>query len=370
MKILHIHASLGAGGIGAMICALANEQAKKHDVTVCTIYEPQDADIFYHQLSAQVHRLSCHKHKGGSKFKILFDIAKLVSRGKYDVVHMHSTMYYYIPTILALMFTKTQMVYTLHSSALMENDSWDKKLIWLKKNFFKHHILYPVTISAASEQSFEELYHLKGKVIYNGIPRPKLSQEPSGIIQSYRYSKDTRILLHPGRIDVAKNQVVLCHVVQRLIDEGHDIVLLIAGSINHPEVYEQLSPLFNKRIVYLGEMSNIPQLLSESDAFCLPSIYEGLPISLLEALSVGCIPICSPVGGIVNVVTSGSNGILSASSSEADYYEALRLYLQMSSEAIDEMRMRCVASFANYSIEKSSQAYIDYYSQISMSGTF
>lgn len=364
MKILHIHASMGGGGIEAMICGLANEQAKTNDVTVCTIYEPKDSDVFYHRLSAQVHKITCHKHAGGSKFKILLDIAKLVKAGHYDVVHMHSTMYYFFPTILALMFTKTQMVYTLHSTALMENDSWDKKLIWLKKFFFKHHILHPVTISAASAQSFVDLYHLESKTIYNGIPRPELAQVPSGIVQSYRYTKGTCILLHPGRIDKAKNQLVLCHVVQRLIDEGHDIVLLIAGSINHPEVYEQLKPLFNDRIVYLGEMSNIPQLLSESDAFCLPSIYEGLPITLLEALSVGCIPICSPVGGIVDVISSGSNGILSASSGEADYYAALSQYLAMPYEEKEEMRKRCLASFAPYSIERASQTYIDYYRQI------
>ena len=364
MKILHIHASLGGGGIEAMICALANEQAKTNDVTVCTIYEPKQEDVFYHQLSPQVHKLTCHKQTGGSKCKILFDIAKLVRAGRYDVVHMHSTMYYYLPTILALMFTSTQMVYTLHSTALMENDSWDKKLIWLKKIFFKHHVLHPVTISEASAQSFDDLYHLKSKTIYNGIPQPQLTEVPSGIIAPYRYTNATRILLHPGRIDAVKNQVMLCHVVQRLIDEGHDLVLLIAGSINHPDVYEQLRPLFNDRIVYLGEMNNIPQLLSESDAFCLPSIYEGLPISLLEALSVGCIPICSPVGGIVNVVTSGSNGILSASSGETDYEAALREYLAMSPEATDKMKKRCKASFSPYSIERASQAYLDYYREI------
>ena len=39
-----------------------------------------------------------------------------------------------------------------------------------------------------------------------------------------------------------------------------------------------------------------------SDAFCLTSVYEGLPISLLEAISCGCVPVCTPVGGITEVV--------------------------------------------------------------------
>lgn len=48
--------------------------------------------------------------------------------------------------------------------------------------------------------------------------------------------------------------------------------------------------------------------MAHCDAMCLPSIWEGLPVTLLEALSVGCIPICSNVGGIPDVIESGMNG--------------------------------------------------------------
>lgn len=41
------------------------------------------------------------------------------------------------------------------------------------------------------------------------------------------------------------------------------------------------------------------------DAYALCSSYEGMPISLIEAIGVGCIPVCTPVGGIVDVVHNG-----------------------------------------------------------------
>ena len=47
------------------------------------------------------------------------------------------------------------------------------------------------------------------------------------------------------------------------------------------------------------------------DAYALCSSYEGMPISLIEAIGVGCIPVCTPVGGIVDVVHNGENGFLS-----------------------------------------------------------
>ena len=47
MKILHIHPAMAGGGIEAMICGLANEMVKTHEVTVCSIFMPKPKDIFW-----------------------------------------------------------------------------------------------------------------------------------------------------------------------------------------------------------------------------------------------------------------------------------------------------------------------------------
>ena len=98
-------------------------------------------------------------------------------------------------------------------------------------------------------------------------------------------------------------------------------------------------------------------LFSYADAMCLPSIWEGLPVTLLESLSVGCIPICSPVGGIVDVVTHGYNGLLSKDSSEEQYYKVLKEYMDMSDERHKEIRNNCVESFVPYDIKQTVQQY-------------
>ena len=58
MKIAHIHNSLGTGGIEAVICNVANEMAKMHDVTICTIRAPLPSpdDKFHYNLSPKIHR--------------------------------------------------------------------------------------------------------------------------------------------------------------------------------------------------------------------------------------------------------------------------------------------------------------------------
>lgn len=358
MKILHIHPAMRGGGIEAMICGLANEMAKTQDVTVCSIFKPLRDDVFWNKLSPSVRKVTLGKEKPGFSVKEVFKVFNLLHKGGYDVVNIHGMFFYYALSVL-LLRRKIKFFYTIHSDAVMENSGWDKRFFPLKRFCFKRGWVHPITISEASQNSFEDLYHCKSHLIYNGVSRPR--ENDIDIVQEYRITKSTRLFIHAGRIDTPKNQLVLCKVFKRLIDEGHDVCLLIAGSKQKEDIFEQLEPYFGDRIRYLGERHDIPQLMAQCEAMCLPSIWEGLPVTLLEALSVGCVPICSPVGGIPNVVEDGQNGILSESSSEEDYYHAMHRYLSLSDTGLESLRAKAKASFSRYDIGNTSETYLKTY---------
>lgn len=80
------------------------------------------------------------------------------------------------------------------------------------------------------------------------------------------------------------------------------------------------------KIFFLRRVDNISDYLLNAAAFVLSSIFERAPIRLLEALSAGRAPICTPVGGIKNVITKDT-GFFSAEVSEAAYTAALKAYL-------------------------------------------
>lgn len=365
MKILHIHPSLKIGGIEAMICGLANQLVKEEEVTVCSIFEPESSDVFYDRLSPEVRRISCHKKKPGFSLKELFVIYWIFRKGKYDIVHIHGFLYYYMLAILLMWHSKTRFVYTVHNDAARENGVWDSKFLFLKKWLFRSGRVCPVTISEISKDSFTAFYHCDSQLIYNGTPCPQIDvTKHTDVIVRARRSEHTLVVLNAARVDVQKNQTVFCKVMQRLIAEGVDIVALIAGSVTNAASYEEIKPYFSDRIIYLGERNDIPQLFSECDAFCLPSIWEGLPVSLLESLAVGCIPICAPVGGVVNVVTDGYDGILSASSSEEDYYQAMKRFLSMRAAERISMKQQGMETFKRFDISSAARAYMAYYRQI------
>lgn len=360
MKILHIHPSLGTGGIEAMICGLANEMAKTENVTVASIYAPKSKDIFWNKLSPHVKQESLGKEKLGFSVSEIFKIYSFIKKGKYDVVNLHGFLYYYLIAII-LLHRRVKFFYTVHSDAMMENSIWDRRLIFLKRLCFKYNWVRPITISEVSRESFTQFYNIDSRLIPNGVQRVNINEIES--FDEYRLTSSTKIFIHAGRIDRAKNQVVLCKVFKQLINEGHDIVLLIVGANNDTEIYSQIEPYFCERIKYLGERDDILHLMTCCDAMCLPSIWEGLPVTLLEALSVGCIPICSPVGGIPNVINDGENGFLSKSSRENDYILTVKRYFALSTDEIKNIKINCIKSFDKFDIRNTSKNYLDYYKE-------
>ena len=363
MKILQMHTGLSLmGGAESVITGLANALSLKNDVRVCSIFKPIEGGVYYTRLSEKVKKESLGVEKNGFSLRNLWKIFKYLKNTDAEIVHFHGFFYYYAFPIV-LLHKRVKFVYTFHSDAFMENSKWDRRIMWLKSFCMKHHWLYPVTISPESKDSFTKLYGLDSHLIRNGIDRPKVSEQQNDI-DFARITKKTKVFFHPGRISQPKNQVVLCKVFQRLIKDGEDVVLLIAGTKQEDSIYKELKPLFCDRIRYLGERNDVPELLSRADGFCLPSIWEGLPITLLESLAVGCIPICSPVGGIVGVIKNGYNGFLSNSSSEEDYYNCMKAYLSLTNTDVLLIKEHCLSSFAPYEISNMADSYLNYYVEL------
>lgn len=361
MKILQIHTKLVSGGIEAIVCGLANEMAKTEDVTVCSIFKPNTQDVFFERLAPEVKKINLGKTRQGISFKEIFSIYRLIKKGKYDAINIHGCFQYYFLAVIFLHY-KTRFFYTIHSDALKENLTTTKIFHWLKRICFKYNWMRAITISDESQKSFYNLYKCNSTLITNGVVKP-IVHSNNITIDKYKINYSTRIFLHPGRITKAKNQVVLCEVFKKLTNEGEDVVLLIAGMAEDKFIYSQLETYFSDRIIYLGERNDVTELLANVDGCCLPSIWEGLPVTLLEALSVSCIPICSPVGGIVNVIKDGVNGFLSKSSSFDDYYQVMKRVLSLKENDFINIKKNCAQSFEPYNIESTSRKYINFYSK-------
>lgn len=352
MKILEIIPDLGSGGAERLVVDLSNQLAKMgHDITIMTLYATSSDSILNQYVSKSVSRKVLHKRRG-LDLMCFFRIFKAVFMMKPDVVHAHVRAIPYL-MIPAIFYRRSRYYATIHSEAKREAGSGFAKMA--RFFLFKCRLVNPVTISSESKNSFEKYYHLPSTLITNG----SCEFIQSGEDLSFYHKNVDFLFVHIGRLLEVKNQLLLVKSVSILLEKGYKIRLLIIGRKENMSIFEQIKPYLSDNIVFLGEITNPRDYLNIADAFCLTSKVEGMPITLIEAFSVGCIPICTPAGGCVNMITNGINGFLSQGMSLDAYIHSLQSFIELSDEEKVTMHNNAKKTFmSKYSIETTSLMYL------------
>lgn len=366
MKILHIIPNLSSGGAERFVVDLVNEMSKTHDVYLCTLYRlvPESNDFFVNEISKRVQLVSLNK-KIGLDLQVFASVYKLLKKINPDVIHTHLTAINYILPV-ALISKRKKFFHTIHNDAFREVHH--KIELLTRKFFYKFKLINPITISEESRNSFIKAYNLpRPQMIYNGRLKPAATCRQIEVkeqVDSLKNSKNTIVLLNIGRVTKQKNQLMLIKVVNRLVIEGYDLILLIIGSDGYGEESVQakktIEAIRSKYVFLLGNRDNVFDYLLQADAFCLTSLYEGLPISLLEAMAAGSIPVCTPVGGIPEIIGNSKIGFVSEKVDETSYYEALKQLLNNFNK--DAMKEALMTTFnMEFDIKITSKNYVDLY---------
>lgn len=354
MKIVEVIPHLQSGGGEKFTVDISNAFVELgHECTVVTLYDNTDNDILKGELDEKVSVISLGK-KLGIDLKCMIRLRQLIARQKPTVVHLNLNAITYA-VFAALTYRKCKYIATIHSEAKMEAGQGLNK--YIRKLLFGLNLVTPITISQESEISFKKFYGYDAKIITNGCSPYTLN---SNIDLYSKYHKDVdKLFVHAGRIHDVKNQEMLVKAFNKCISDGANIRLLIVGRIADNDIFEQIKPYLSDRIIYLGEVSDVKSIMYVCDAFCLSSKMEGMPITIIEAMSVGCVPICTPVGGCINMINNGHNGILSKDLSIESYSNAILDFCSKKTNEIQVMKDNCIEDYkTNYSISKTAESYI------------
>ena len=363
MKILQIIPTISSGGGERFTVDLCNELAKRgHEVTLCVLFPLEGTYAFYVDDVLQSVRLVSLNKKVGIDIGCIIKTYRFIKSYKPDVVHTHLRAITYV--ILSI-FKKIKFFHTVHNEAHIEAETFIDKV--LRNILFKSKLVTPVTISPESRLSFRGFYKMDAPIISNGRNVPSNLDVSKGVkeeIKRYKKNDSTKVIVHLAHLDEVKRQDLLARVARRLYDEGYNFSILFIGAIRIKEYEEKVRSLMPPCAYILGERKNPLEYLKEAGAYALCSKYEGLPISLIEALGVGAIPICMPLGGIPNLVTSGENGLLSVDLEEESYYVLMKKYLDMSDNETRDMRNRAIVSYRPYSMTECAEKYESLYYKI------
>lgn len=354
MRILQVLATLGTGGAEHCAVELTNELIRQgNECDLLTLFDVDHENDLVKQLNPRAHVYSLGK-KLGLDLKCYIRLYRQIKQGCYDVVHAHVGAIPYL-LLSTIFLRKVKFVATIHSEARREAGKSISK--WNRFLMFQHGLCTPVTISEESKVSFDDYYKLDAPMVYNGVSDYKQSD-----LLNIRDNEDQLLFIHPANCRPVKNQQLLFSAFAKLSAEYSNIKLLWLGSKNeYSDMFDELESNMPSIVHYVGEVSNVRDYLAEADAMCLSSKMEGMPMTIIEAFSVGCPSLCTPVGGIVNMINNGVNGMLSEDLEVESYYKMLKSFCELTTEQRKQMRDMAKRSFAKYSIENSVRGYLEIY---------
>jgi glycosyltransferase involved in cell wall biosynthesis len=327
---MHILPSLYTGGAEKFCIDVCNELANnpENEVYLCSLEKLNDKQqIMFDKIDKKVRFLSMNKV--GKHPTLMFDIYKMLKEIKPDITHTHLRAQVY--AAFGLIVNGIPNVHTVHSLAQKETTAGKRKFYALLYRYFN---FTPVSISTEVLKSVQEEYGVSYcEKIDNGVQKlvpTDVFSETKKFIDKLKTDDLTKIFVNIGRVYPVKNQKLLIEAFDKLFDNGLDAHLLIIGSRQIVPEYAKACEALVKhtdRIHFLDEKSNVSDYLFLSDAFCLSSSHEGMPMTILEAMSIGLPTIATPVGGIPDIVDEGINGFLSKDLSVDTYVEAIQRFL-------------------------------------------
>lgn len=354
MRLLEIIPSLQSAGAERLVVELSNELNRRDDVevTILQLYPFSDKDVLRPFVDKGIKIYSLNKPMGLS-LSCFFKLLSFIRKGMFDAVHTHTSATRYL-LLSAFVYRRPIYCSTIHSDAKREAGGLVSSII--KKILYKMKICKPVTISEESNRSFKDYYNMEATMIYNGL-------KPYGGSLREMNNSQTIKFVHIARTHPIKNQAMLYRCINRLSADGYDVKLYHFGRFYMKEVNDILYSLKSDHIIISGETSNPQKELLEADALCMSSKMEGMPMTIIEAFSVGCPVISTPVGGCVNMIEDGVNGFLSKTVDEEEYYDALKRFCDMSILERQLMRDKAYQSFEKYNISTTADKYLECMSQ-------
>lgn len=225
---------------------------------------------------------------------------KALNKFEPDVIHTHLSGGFYAG--FWVLFHNIKMLHTVHNMPLFEAGKIKRNMYAM---LYKLNKAVPVAISNEIRNQVEEIYHMPGRVelVYNPVDVERFSTIGKKVHSGF-------IFLSAGRLSEQKNQKLLIDAFYELLKDKNHVKLIILGDGPNKEcLNQQVKRLRLENDVFLpGNVVNIEEYMARADVFILSSLYEGLPLVLLEAMAARLPIISTDVGGVKDIVTD--NGIL------------------------------------------------------------
>jgi glycosyltransferase involved in cell wall biosynthesis len=366
VRVLQIVPKLVMGGGQRVAMDLVEHlDRQRFDVEMVSLY-PYSGEIFevyMRDLGVNVNYLS---KRLGFDTKIFFEVHRVLSGFKPQVVHNHlHALYTLLPS--SLINRIPVLIYTIHSLADQEAKGLHR---FINRMAFAKLGVVPVSISKAVLQSVHDIYgEVDSPVIYNGIDAGKYSlsgSQPQKLREQFCIPENAFVFVNVASFRSLKNHRLLVYAFRDVLQYFPSSFLILVGE---GELRQETSVLveelgISNRVLFTGIRSDVAQILNACDCFVLSSDWEGLPISILEAMASGRPVIATNVGGVPELISSSENGLLVAMGDRQQLESAMIELLQNPARAKRMGERGKLIANGRFNVHKMAKQYGELYMRI------
>jgi len=282
----------------------------RYEVAAVSLYGRQGTDIEAKLERAKVPVWYLGKRPGFDP-RMYGRLGSVLREFRPDAIHTHRYVLRYLLPWVAMRRPRI-WVHTVHNVAEREVD-WVGK--WVHRLAFRLGVV-PVAIAQEVAHSIVRVYSLKNApLIPNGIPLADyaLSDEVRRRWRTQEgYEETDMLFVSVARLSPQKDPFSLISAFAGAASHTPALHLLLVGEgplRSDLEAWVREMGL-GERVRFLGMRTDVPAILTAADVFVLSSLWEGNPLSVMEAMAAGKPVIASAVGGVPELVEDGVSGIL------------------------------------------------------------
>jgi glycosyltransferase involved in cell wall biosynthesis len=309
-KILYVITGTGRGGAETQVVSLASAFAKRgYGVGIVSLLPPGDFSDELRERGIPLYSL--RMKRGWPSLLALFRFTRIVRRFRPDIIHSHMVHANLLTRIARRFGRGIPLINTEHSINIGGQI---------------REIAYRLTDSLCDYFTIISKAARARLVVAGVAPPNRITTVPNGIdtVRFQRNGDDrlcTRkelgvdnefVWLAVGRFEAVKGYEIMLNAFRSVLDKSRESVLLIAGI---GPLFEQSVALANElrlggHVRFLGLRKDVSCLMSAADGYVMSSLYEGMPMVLLEAASSELPAVATAVGGNPEVILEGETGFL------------------------------------------------------------